>query len=211
MYNKHNGTIYKLFSNQCSLEKLVFCERKNASTSNTKEKKTSAESKPPESSKSFKTRLTKYFNSKPHLKKIQKYIPEKYLINESHPANLYLIDSEIAKDIVKHILPIIQSNKNQLVCETSAGLGFITTELLDNGIELVRMYETCWEFRETLKDFSDVYPGRIELFTKSLYYASTLMYRDKFDNGNRSEQILKGVPEKKWTDGRYNINLEINL
>lgn len=208
MYNKHNRTIYKLFSNRCSLDNVVFCARKNASTTNTKEKKTPVGSAPAENSKSFKTRLTKYFNSKPHLKKIQEYIPKKYLINKRYPAiieNLYLIDSEIAKDIVKHILPILQSNKNQLVCETNAGLGFITTELLDNGIELVRLYETCSEFRVTLKDFNDMYPGRIELFTKSLYSAPTLAYMDKIDNGNRIEQILKGVPQRKWTDGGYNF------
>lgn len=213
MYNKHNRTISKLFSKRVFLEKVNFFARENASSSNTNVKK-AVENKPKENSKTFKTRLTKYFNSKPHLKQIQEYIPKKYLINKRYPANienLYLIDSEVAKDIVKQILPTLLSNKNQLVCETNAGLGFISTELLDNGIDLVRLYETCSEFRKTLKDFNDMYPGRIELFTKSLYSAPTLAYMDKVDNGNRIEQILKGIPQKKWTDGTYNISLQINL
>lgn len=65
--------------------------------------------------------------------------------------SLYLIDSIIAKEIVHHVLSELEDVKNKVICETNAGLGMIALELLDSGVQLVRLYESCPEFRNSLK------------------------------------------------------------
>lgn len=45
-----------------------------------------------------------------------------------------------------------------------------------------------------------MYPGRVELFSKDIYHAYSLKYLDHVDNGNRVEQLLRGVPKKDWSD-----------
>lgn len=100
-----------------------------------------------------KLKLRKYLNSEMHLYEMLPYIPAKYLKLKRKECieNLYLIDSKIAKDAISRILPIIRKNKEQIVCETNAGLGLIASELLDNGVPLVRLYEASPEFRAPLK------------------------------------------------------------
>lgn len=102
--------------------------------------------------KGHSIRLTKYFESHQHLKEIRRYIPEKYLTlkRKTAPESMYLIDQEIARDVVSHILPILKEQKNQVVAETNAGLGFISTELLERGMPTMRLYESCSDFRQGL-------------------------------------------------------------
>ncbi|KRT83981.1 hypothetical protein AMK59_1097, partial [Oryctes borbonicus] len=97
-------------------------------------------------------KMNVYLNSAKHIESIRHIIPCKYtdLKRRTVADNLYLIDSLIARDIAKHILPTIK-DKNSIVCETNAGLGFLTSELLDGDIQRIRLYETCADFRLTLK------------------------------------------------------------
>lgn len=96
-----------------------------------------------------------YLESKPNLKEMIEFIPEKYLRIKriSPPEHLYLIDNSIAKSVVKYVYPKIKKydNDDHVICETNAGLGLITSELLEKGINLVRMYETCVLFRQGLR------------------------------------------------------------
>lgn len=97
-------------------------------------------------------KINLYLSSCKHIEDIRYIIPYKYTEIKKHTLadNLYLVDSRIAADIAKRILPFIK-DKNRMVCETNAGLGFITSELLDNGLDRIRLYETCSDFRLTLK------------------------------------------------------------
>lgn len=155
--------------------------------------------------------LLKYLSSAPHLKELKAHIPHKYLVVKRHLSaieNMYLINSETAKDIAKRILPIVKTDFNgQVVAETNAGLGLVTVELLKSGVKLIRLYESCSEFREALMKLNNDYPGRIELFTKNLFYSYVLNYLDKIDSGNRVEQILKGVPKRNWSDGNKETSI----
>lgn len=104
--------------------------------------------------KSAKLKLTAYFKSEPHLFAVKKYIPEKYFLIKHDTSvldSLYLVDSNVAKDIVKHVMAEVVDAKKQIICETNAGLGLIALELLDSGVNLVRLYESCPEFRNSLK------------------------------------------------------------
>nr|CAI5860323.1 unnamed protein product [Callosobruchus analis] len=160
----------------------------------------------PESSNTERAPLTRelyyLFATHPHLENIKKYIPPKYF-HRPHkiPAdNIYLICTKTAKKIADIVLQHLRSTKNQVVAETNAGLGLIATELLDKGLDLIRLYETCSEFREELRDIAEVYPGRVELFNKCIYQLNRYAFADKHDNGNRVETLLKGVPKRSWSD-----------
>lgn len=98
-------------------------------------------------------KLRNYLKSELHLFEMCPYIPVKYLKLKRRESieNMYLIDTKVAKDVVSQILPIIQKNKKQIVCETNAGLGLISSELLDHDWPMVRLYEICVEFRTALK------------------------------------------------------------
>ncbi|KAF5297113.1 hypothetical protein FQA39_LY02693 [Lamprigera yunnana] len=129
-------------------------------------------------------------------------MPKQFLIINRKKlfSHLYLIDDGIAKDAVKCILPYLIYKDTHIVCETNPGLGLITTELLNGGIELVRLYESCDEFRNTLKNLVKMYPDRIELFSKDIFYMNVLSYLDKQDRESRVEEMLKGIPIKHWEE-----------
>lgn len=98
-------------------------------------------------------KLRSYLKSERHLLQMLPYIPHKYISLKRWDTieNLYLVDSEIAKDAVQLVFPHVKWNKEQVVCETSAGLGLMASELLDRGVPRVRLYEFCPEFRVGLK------------------------------------------------------------
>ncbi|XP_019868579.2 dimethyladenosine transferase 2, mitochondrial [Aethina tumida] len=162
---------------------------------------------PPEKKKSFVKqshgmKMKHFFNRHPEIDNIKQYIPKKYLESKRKtlPDNIYLMCSKVAKEIAQIVLPEVKDVKNQVICETNPGLGFISAELLENGVPLVRMYESCPEFREMLKDFDTKYPGRVEIFTKDLYLLDRYAWLDKMDHYNRVDMLLKNVPKKNWSD-----------
>lgn len=108
---------------------------------------------PEESRKSHKVKISNFFRNQRHLTAVKPYIPGKYLVLKrmTPPENLYLIDEQVAKKAVSYILPEIRQNVNQIVSETNAGLGLISKQLLDNGVPLVRLYESCPDFKIYLK------------------------------------------------------------
>ncbi|CAH0551418.1 unnamed protein product [Brassicogethes aeneus] len=154
------------------------------------------------SGKSHTTKINNFFRKDPDLAEIKEFIPEKYLDckRKTLTDNLYLICAKIARRTVRHVMPAIKNNTNQIVCETNAGLGFISSELLRKKIPLIRLYESCPEFREMLKDFDKEYKGKVEIFTKDLFLLHRYSWMDKIDHSNRVELLLKNVPRKKWTD-----------
>ncbi|KAF2899754.1 hypothetical protein ILUMI_02530 [Ignelater luminosus] len=147
-------------------------------------------------------KIINYFANKPHFDEVVKLIPPEYFVSKRRLAlqHLHLADKDIAKDVTSHVLPFVLRNKEQIICETNAGLGLISAELLQNNIETVRMYETCPDFRNLIKDLYASYLDRIELFVKDIYSLSMLAYIDKYDNQGRVEQLLQGVPRRSWKD-----------
>lgn len=102
-----------------------------------------------------------FFLSEPELKKLLPHIPLKYLHRNSLSQHFYLVSPEVAKDVVKKILPFLDLSGKQLIAETNAGLGLITIELLKAGVNRVRMYESCSEFRMELKVSLNIYSQKI--------------------------------------------------
>ncbi|KAJ8932073.1 hypothetical protein NQ314_014975 [Rhamnusium bicolor] len=155
-------------------------------------------------------RINLFFSKNEDLKELKQYIPSKYfqLKRIGIPENLYLICPSVAKTIVSHLMPTLNLNSNQIICETNAGLGLIATELLENGVKLVRLYESCPDFRLELKDFGTVYPGRVELFTKDIFHLDRYAYMDKQDRANRVESLLKNVSKRSWIDGNNVKNIK---
>lgn len=144
--------------------------------------------------------IENFLNQHPHLENIKKYIPSQYLNISSKISNeyLYLICTKTAKIIADHVVPSIC--EDQIIAETNAGLGLVTTELLERGVKRVRMYESCPDFRVDLKKFDAAFPGRVELFIKNIFHLGRFAYLDKQDGVNRVESLLKNVPKKAWID-----------
>jgi hypothetical protein len=166
--------------------------------------------KPPEpvvqklrsATKSQKAKVSQFFRRNPHLVAARPHIPEKYFVTKriTPPENLYLIDANVAKKAARYVLPHVKNVKDHIVSETNAGLGLITSELLSNGIKLVRLYESCLDFKAHLRERFKRYKGCVELFTKDIFLLHRYEYIDKQDHGNRVEQLLKDVPKKSWSD-----------
>ncbi|CAH2000889.1 unnamed protein product [Acanthoscelides obtectus] len=148
----------------------------------------------------FSRELVYFLTANPHLSSVKKYIPPRHLAVTRAPENLYLICPNVAKSIANIVFPHLRSTKSQVIAETNAGLGLITTELLEKGVDLIRLYEMCSDFRRELKEFGDVYPGRVELFTKDIFHLYRYAFIDKQDNGNRVEALLQGVSKRNWSD-----------
>lgn len=138
---------------RCNYSTRVAAEQKNEGKSANSPQKASNSVDDKSYMPTSKVKLRNYLHSEPHLYEMSRYIPDKHLVLRQRNTieNLYLVDSHIAKDVVSQILPIITKNKNQIVCETNAGLGLISSELLDSGLPMVRLYEACPEFRIALK------------------------------------------------------------
>lgn len=95
-----------------------------------------------------------YLKSDKVLNNVIDLIPTKYLHlkRRSVPENLYLIDNNIAIEAINLIWDDLKKTEAcGLICETNAGLGLISTELLKRGIRLIRLYESCNEFRNNLR------------------------------------------------------------
>lgn len=92
-----------------------------------------------------------FFENNPVLANNLPHIPQKYLRHNKGAEHHYLICPTTAKDIVDKIMPFLDLSGKQLIAETNTGLGLITGELLDRGVNFVRMYENCPEFRVELK------------------------------------------------------------
>lgn len=101
--------------------------------------------------KGMKKEMRQFFESDPELMDVLPHIPTKYLGVNTNSEHHYLISTAIAKQIVDKIMPFLDLSGKQLITETNAGLGLITTELLEKGVNLVRMYEACSEFRTELR------------------------------------------------------------
>ncbi|CAH2000897.1 unnamed protein product [Acanthoscelides obtectus] len=148
----------------------------------------------------FSHELHYFLTANPHLSTVKKYIPPRYFAETTAPENMYLICPNAAKSIANIVFPHLRSTKSQVIAETNAGLGLITTELLEKGVDLIRLYESCSDFRKELKAFGDVYPDRVELFTKDIFHLHRFAFIDKQDNGNRVEALLRGVSKRNWSD-----------
>lgn len=95
--------------------------------------------------------MKQFFEANSDLSQIMQYIPRKYLRINSVSEHHYLVCQKTARDITDKIVPFMDLSGKQLIAETNAGLGLITAELLERGADLVRMYESCPEFRMELK------------------------------------------------------------
>ncbi|CAG9862997.1 unnamed protein product [Phyllotreta striolata] len=141
-----------------------------------------------------------FVNKHPNLSQMMKYVPKEYQKVSSKVAQeyLYLICPQTAKIIAEHVVNSV--NDNQIVAETNVGLGLITSELLDRGVPIVRMYESSPEFRLDLKNYDSKYQGRVELFTKNFFHLPRYSTMDTLDGHNRVDSLLKNIPRRSWTD-----------
>lgn len=185
-----------MFTFRLKQEKLIFWSIKRFLSSVDKKDATKIK-------RSHSIKFGKYMESQPHLQKIREYIPEKYtkLKHGNKPESLYLFDEVIAKEVALTTYQYIKNNSpDTIVCESNVGLGLISGDLLDHGIDSLRLYELCPDFREALKEFLVHYHDRVTLFTKDLFQLERLEFIDKHDYGDRVDQLLKNIPFRKWSD-----------
>ncbi|KAK5648601.1 hypothetical protein RI129_003493 [Pyrocoelia pectoralis] len=149
-------------------------------------------------SDSYNARIERHFNERYELKLVKEHIPKKYLTQNRQNVlrNLYLVNSTFAKDIVKRILPYLK-NKDQVICESNAGLGLISTELIRRGIKKVRLYEACAEFRAYLRTLPH-FPSKMDLYNKDIFGLNSISYFDKYNKANRVVEMLDGIPVRSW-------------
>ncbi|KAK9886297.1 hypothetical protein WA026_015807 [Henosepilachna vigintioctopunctata] len=149
---------------------------------------------------SHKEMLNTYFESNQMRLKVKDLLPEECFSLKKNADFLYLIDPLNAKKVTSCILPYLKQDTSKIIAECTPGLGLISKDLLKNGIEAIRLYEPIPKFRDHLKHLHTLYPGKVQLFTKSLFNLSSYFYIDKMDNGNRVDQLLRGIPKISWNN-----------
>lgn len=158
----------------------------------------SARQKNPVLSDSYNARIERHFNERYELKLVKPHIPKKYLTQNRQNIlrHSYMVNSTYAKDIVNRILPYLK-DKDQIICETNAGLGLISTELIRRGVEKVRLYEASMEFRAYLRNLPS-FPSKMDLYDRDIFGLHSIAYIDKHDKGNRVIEMLEGIPVRSW-------------
>lgn len=92
--------------------------------------------------------LTCFENETQILEIIESFPPQHVKIRaNSRIEYLYLINPDIAKDIVGQIVPILNPKRKHFVAETNPGIGILTKELLNGGVKSLRLYESCSDMR----------------------------------------------------------------
>lgn len=105
--------------------------------------------------KIVKKRIThseKYMQSDEKLSPLIKHIPNKYFPSKKKAliSNMYLVNPEVAESVAGWIMPFVKSKSDQVICETNAGLGLISSNLLKAGLGRIRIYESCMDFQTYL-------------------------------------------------------------
>ncbi|KAF7265586.1 hypothetical protein GWI33_021038 [Rhynchophorus ferrugineus] len=145
--------------------------------------------------------LKKFFKAHPYLESYRQYIPPKILnFRQKKHDRFYLICPNVAKAASKHILQGIKDNNNQVIAEVNPGIGYLTKELLDGGVDNLKLYEPNDIFYPVIKLILEDRYSKVEIVENDILDLGKLAYCDSQDEGNRVESLLKDVPNKKWTD-----------
>ncbi|XP_012226131.1 dimethyladenosine transferase 2, mitochondrial [Linepithema humile] len=121
------------------------------------------------------------------------------LMLERYKNTLYLIDREAARRYVSFIINDLSKNTS-FVAELNSGFGVLTAELLKAGVPLIHVYAPNKVSYSVLDDISNAYPGRLNIKDFNILKITKLYYMDRVIGGNRVQEILKEVKNKKWED-----------
>ena len=97
-------------------------------------------------------KMLTFFKNETQILEIIKLFPPQHVKTKINTRieYLYLINPDVAKSIAKHISSILNQKKEHFVAETNPGIGLLTKELLNGGIKLLRLYESCSDMRAHL-------------------------------------------------------------
>lgn len=155
----------------------------------------------PQKKNTHKERMDNFFNENPEYQQIKPLIPSKLLRrNLTTPVEMYLIDKSIAKTIAYQIKENFKL-KSLVIIEINPGLGLLTEELLSLGVKQIEMMESKPKFYEYL---SEKFKNRgVNVQNVDFLNIWSLMYQDRFDNGNRFVELMKNIQPKPWIAGMY--------
>lgn len=155
----------------------------------------------PQKKNTHRDRMDNFFNKNPEYQQIKALIPSKLLRrNLTTPVEMYLIDKSLAKTIAYQIKESFKL-KSLVIIEINPGLGLLTEELLSLGVKQIEMMESKPKFYEYL---SEKFKNRgVNLQNIDFLNIWSLMYQDRFDNGNRFAELMKNIQPKAWSSGMY--------
>lgn len=125
-----------------------------------------------------------------------KEIPINFLENRT-ASRFILINPYIAKK-VSSVLKVCL--KGSYVLESDPGFGYLSKELIHT-VSHLRLYEADDLLRSYLRDLSDRYRGKIEIFESSLQSIYKLQRKEDADNGNCMAYLFDSIP----TDINVNV------
>nr|XP_023024313.1 uncharacterized protein LOC111512425 [Leptinotarsa decemlineata] len=145
--------------------------------------------------------IKNFINFHPHLK-VAHRIPAIYkkIAARDSIDYLYLVCPETARNIANHVLASVNLDKKQVIAEANAGLGLVSTELLERGVNRVRIYEKCDKCLSILQNFNITYPERVEIICESFFDLNILDLKDRHENQGRVHIFFKDIPKRAWTD-----------
>lgn len=126
-----------------------------------------------------------------------KCIPESYIKYTTAVKNLLLIDEKSGQKFVSLIIDDLLKNPS-FVVQASAGLGIMTTILLDAGVPFIHMYEDSAFFRNRLENLVKKFPDKLDIRNYNFLRLSKIMYVDNMTNNQYLQDALKGIPKVKW-------------
>lgn len=131
--------------------------------------------------------------------------PSKLLSKKQNtPTHMYVANDNIGREINTQLQPYFKQSKCDIILELNPGIGAFTRLLLDNEEQFkqIHLMESNDHFLGSLNEMHSLYPDRIKVKHCDLVNAWKLVYQDKIDNGSRMQDLLNGLPSKKWEDGK---------
>uniref|UniRef100_A0A1B6L546 rRNA adenine N(6)-methyltransferase n=1 Tax=Graphocephala atropunctata TaxID=36148 RepID=A0A1B6L546_9HEMI len=144
----------------------------------------------------YKT-LVEYFESKQCLNALNK-IPTLYVLRKfKTPKCLYIIDKDVAGQLFKAMEPHLASYNGHVI-EANAGVGLLTTHLLEAGHPALRIYESDSLLYTELQDLLAKYNSNARLIKLNLLPLWTMIKLDQNDHENRFGTAFEGIAPCAW-------------
>ena len=133
-------------------------------------------------------------------------ISRKIMKMTSSPENLYLVERKAAEEFYKMIQSYLDESSSTFVAEINPGLGLLTEKLLQTRIPKIHLYEASSTFlmpNSNLQLLVNKNPERLEIRKCNLLKAWNAVFLDFKDDGQRLNEMLRGVEKKKWNEEPY--------
>ncbi|XP_057337907.1 dimethyladenosine transferase 2, mitochondrial [Microplitis mediator] len=124
------------------------------------------------------------------------YIPRECLKKVRVPQSLHLLNKTTAKEFSSMIVNDVKPNIP--VLEMNPGPGFLTEELLRNGVSRVYLYERLRKFDWYLDPLVKKYGNRVEVRHHNILSLQYIEITDLKAGNTNMQKIFEGIEKKQW-------------